>query len=55
MQDGFKLFGSGYPSDPVTKEFLTKNYTRYPEIFRKTWQPYKDLVNGKKQKKLGEF
>ena len=29
-------FGSGYISDPKTKDFLKKNYSKCPEIFRKT-------------------
>jgi ribonuclease HII len=48
-------FGSGYTSDPVTREFLEKNYDKYPEIFRHTWETYKKLVRNKSQKGLGEF
>lgn len=48
-------FGSGYASDPKTKEFLKKNYLVHPEIFRKTWQPYKDLVSGRNQSTLSDF
>lgn len=33
-------FGSGYPSDPKTKEFLANYYDKY-DIFRKTWASYK--------------
>ena len=47
-------FGSGYPSDPRTQEFLQKNYKKYP-IFRKTWKSYKNVVNKKSQKGLGDF
>jgi len=47
--------GSGYPADPVTKEFLKKNYKKYSEIFRKSWSCYKKVAQGKKQKSLGEF
>jgi len=47
--------GSGYPSDPATKEFLLKNYKKYPEIFRRTWQSYKKVAEEQKQKNLGEF
>jgi ribonuclease HII len=47
--------GSGYPSDPKTKEFIKKNYKKYPEIFRKTWQTYKNLVIENKQKTLDKF
>ncbi len=47
-------FGSGYPSDPRTQEFLEKNYNKYP-IFRKTWKSYKNVVMKKSQKDLGDF
>ncbi len=45
--------GSGYASDPKTKEFLKKNYMKHPEIFRRTWQPFKDVASG--QSKLDNF
>ena len=48
-------FGSGYLADPKTKKFFDENWEKHPEIFRKTWTPYKDHINGKNQKKLGEF
>ena len=44
--------GSGYPSDPVTQEFLKNNYEKYPEIFRHSWFSYKDVVEKKFQKTL---
>jgi ribonuclease HII len=47
--------GSGYPADPKTKQFLIKNYDKYPEIFRKTWKSWKKIAQSKKQKNLGEF
>lgn len=46
--------GSGYPSDPATKEFLSRHYKRYPHIFRKTWETYK-RVSEPKQKTLLEI
>lgn len=48
-------FGSGYPSDPKTQDFLNKYYDKYPEVFRKQWRPYKDVVFSKSQKSLNEF
>ena len=48
-------FGSGYPSDPITQEFLKNNYKKYPEIFRRTWATYKNVSETKKQKSLTEF
>ncbi|MDD5086877.1 MAG: ribonuclease HII [Candidatus Nanoarchaeia archaeon] len=47
--------GSGYPSDPITKEFIKNNYMNYPGIFRKTWASYKRLAGSKKQKHLLDF
>ncbi len=47
--------GSGYPSDPITKEFIKNNYTKFPEIFRKTWASYKRLADSKKQKNILDF
>ncbi len=48
-------FGSGYPSDEVTQEFLKKNWNKYPDIFRKTWSSYKTVVKNSKQRKINEF
>lgn len=48
-------FGSGYMSDPKTVEFLKSNFENYPEIFRKSWFPYRELVNKKFQKSLTDF
>jgi ribonuclease HII len=47
--------GSGYPADPVTQAFIRENYKKHPEIFRKTWQTYKDVIAKKQQKGLNEF
>ncbi|MBU1975248.1 MAG: ribonuclease HII [Nanoarchaeota archaeon] len=47
-------FGSGYPSDPETKEFVQDNWHVYP-IFRKSWETYKRVAKAKEQKNLGEF
>jgi len=48
-------FGSGYPSDEKTQNFLKNNWKKYPEIFRKSWSTYKVLADSLKQKKIGEF
>ena len=48
-------FGSGYMSDPKTVEFLKNNFENYPELFRKSWFPYQELVNKKFQKNLSDF
>ncbi len=47
--------GSGYPSNPICKKFLKDNYDKYPDIFRKSWMPYKKHINSIKQKNLDEF
>jgi len=48
-------FGSGYLTDPKTVEFLKNNFENYPELFRKSWFPYQDLMNKKFQKSLTDF
>lgn len=48
-------FGSGYLSDPKTIAFFDKYFEVYPDIFRKSWAPYRDKVDGKSQRKLGDF
>src|SRR3989344_8155132 len=51
-------FGSGYISDPKTKQFLKENWNKFPEIFRHSWAPYREYASGKKSKKqktLGEY
>ena len=48
-------FGSGYMADPKTKMFLQENWDKYPEIFRKSWEPYKKIAKEKGQSKLGEY
>ena len=48
-------FGSGYLHDPKTLEFLKNHYESHAHLFRRKWRPYKDMVEGKKQRRLGEF
>src|SRR3989344_1970409 len=56
LKEKYKIeFGSGYPSDPVTQKFLKENYSKYPEIFRKTWATYRNIAETKKQKSLADF
>jgi hypothetical protein len=47
-------FGSGYPSDPITIDFIKKNYNnqKFREIIRFSWESIKRLNKGEKQKKL---
>jgi ribonuclease HII len=48
-------FGSGYPSDEITKKFLEKYWDKYTHIFRHSWSSYKNIAAKKKQTKLEEF
>ena len=47
--------GSGYPSDETTQQFLKENWSKYPDIFRKTWSSYKKVALVSKQRGLREF
>lgn len=51
----YGAIGSGYPADPITKEFIKENFMKHPEIFRKSWATFKNLQNAKNQKNLGEY
>ena len=44
--------GSGYPADPVTKDFLKKHGRELENsgIFRKTWATWKDMFGNKEKK-----
>jgi ribonuclease HII len=44
-------FGSGYPADPFTKQFLEKNYNKY-DFFRKSWSSWKNAACKQSQTKL---
>lgn len=48
-------FGSGYPADPVTQDFMKKNWNKYSKVFRKTWASYKAIAIPAAQKGLDEF
>jgi len=54
-QGGLLLHNSGYMADPKCKKFVKENFEKHSEIFRKSWIPFKEAVNNKKQKKLDEF
>jgi ribonuclease HII len=45
-------FGSGYPSDPKTIEFLESNFSKFPGIFRTTWETYKKVKVNNNQERL---
>ncbi len=46
-------FGSGYPSDPMTQEFIKEHHDL--PIYRKTWSSWKQVDEDKKQTRLGSF
>ena len=48
-------FGSGYPSDPKTRNFLERNWDKFPGIFRRSWATYKKVLKDQAQSNLGEF
>ena len=48
-------FGSGYPSDPRTVDFLNKHFNKFPEIFRKTWMTVRNHNTKKNQKSLMDY
>jgi len=47
-------FGSGYPADPKTKDFLVKTFgeKKYDSLIRKTWSTYKKIADRCSQKSL---
>ena len=57
LKQKYGNFGSGYPSDPITKEFLKAkgNQLKNSGIFRKSWQTWKVLFPDKEQSTLGNF
>ena len=42
-------FGSGYPADPKTKEFITENFNnpKYKHLIRFSWKTVKKLIKAK--------
>ncbi|PIU30424.1 ribonuclease HII [Candidatus Woesearchaeota archaeon CG07_land_8_20_14_0_80_44_23] len=58
MKSEMKIdFGSGYPSDPLTKAFIEKNWEKkaFSEIIRKSWAPVRERREQKAQKKIMDF
>jgi len=47
-------FGSGYPSDPKTAQFIKDNNGKYP-FFRKSWACCRESSDNETQKKLSGF
>lgn len=48
-------FGSGYPNDPKTRQFLRnwlKDHDTFPDIVRQTWETVRNLFSKKRQPTL---
>jgi ribonuclease HII len=57
LKKEFGDFGSGYPSDPTTKQFLKEKGRELANsgIFRKSWSTWKKLYPDKSQSSLTDF
>ncbi len=47
--------GTGYMSNLQCQKFVKENFDKHPELFRKSWMPYKRQIEEKEQKKLGDY
>jgi ribonuclease HII len=47
--------GPGYCGNEITIKFLKENWNKCPEIFRKSWSTYRNVVSNKDQKSIGDF
>lgn len=58
LRKSFQIdFGSGYPADPKTKEFISKNFDnkKYKSIIRFSWKTVKKLIKEKEAKQTKLF
>jgi ribonuclease HII len=58
LQTEYGELGSGYPSDPTTREFLSsyvEEHGELPTCARASWQTSKDVLAAEKQETLAEF
>ena len=56
--EAFGDLGSGYPSDPTTREFLADfvaEYGELPDCARRSWATCEDVLAAHEQSGLGEF
>lgn len=47
--------GPGYPANAVTQKFISENWDKHPDIFRKSWSTFKNQEKMKHQKSLEGF
>lgn len=55
LQQKYRSFGCGYPTDPKTLDFLENwinEFGFYPDFVRKSWKPAKRLKNEAKSKQI---
>jgi ribonuclease HII len=58
LADSYGEVGSGYPSDPTTREFLADYVERHgdlPDCARSSWSTCEDVLAAAEQSTLGEF
>lgn len=58
VEEGAEGVGSGYPSDPTTREFLrahVKLYGDLPNCARRSWSTCEDVLAAWEQSALGDF
>ncbi len=57
LKEKYGDFGSGYPSDPLTQDFLKTRGKKWKNsgLFRKSWQTWKELFPEKDQASLDAF
>ncbi|PSP82742.1 ribonuclease HII [Halobacteriales archaeon QS_6_64_34] len=58
LADTYGDVGSGYPSDPTTREFLADyvaDHGELPDCARASWSTCEDVLAAAKQSSLGEF
>jgi len=58
LREEYGAVGSGYPSDPTTREFLAAyvaDHGDLPPCARETWSTCDDVLGAAEQSSLGEF
>jgi len=55
LKQKYGEMGPGYPSNEITQKFIKSNFEKHPEIFRKSWKTFQNLVKNKSQKNLDQF